>query len=314
MSELQKAQKRCFIVCPNPSIDILASIDSIESAASNRIKSEKRFPGGKGIHVAMALAEMQVPTTLIGFWGKENGKWLKESCQKYQANLEVIGPDVPGWNRSCYTFQSSPEWQDTEILGTGPVMNATHFEMLCDKLKERKDEIHSIAIAGSWPVGAVSDYNQKLVELGHSLKIPTFLDCTGAQLKNALTALPYFVHLNKSEVCTYFDEDFSTSKSKISKLCRVAAVTDGAKGLYLSAEGKEIHAAVKISEVKSTVGAGDCLTAGVIYGHYKNMSYEDMAKKGAACGAANCVNEDLGMLRKEDVDELFKRTKSQVMF
>ena len=313
MTKQKKTNKRCFVICPNPSVDILASIAAIRANASNRIQQEKRFPGGKGIHVALALAELEIPTTLIGFWGNKNGDWLKESCKAYQPNLEVVGPQVEGWNRSCYTFQSDAEWQDTEILGTGPTMKEAHFEELITLLEARKNEIESIAICGSWPQGALAEYNQKLVELGNSLGVPVFLDCTGVQLKNALEAHPFCVHLNRSEVTEYFEKDFELAKNELAELCEMAAVTDGSKGLFLYKKEDEMHAVVKIEDVKSTVGSGDCLMAGIIAGCYLDFSFQDIAKMGAACGAANCLNENLGMLEKEEADKLFARTKSKLL-
>ena len=309
MNQHKKENKRCFVICPNPSVDILATIPAIKPTESNRIQSEKRYPGGKGIHVAMALAEMMIPTTLIGLWGDKNGDYLIDTCKKYYPNLEVVGPQVEGWNRSCYTFQSTPEWKDTEILGTGPTMNQNHFDHLINLIKNRSDEIDSLAICGSWPAGALPDYNKKIVELCHELDIWVFLDCSGIQLKNALLAQPFCVHLNRHEVTEYFKEDFETAKNKVTEFCDVAAITDGSKGLYLNTPQEEIHSNVKISEVKSTVGSGDCLMAGLIAGFYSELSFPEIAKLGAACGAANCMNEDFGMLQKADVELLFLHTR-----
>ncbi len=313
MNQKKSTNKRCFVICPNPSVDILATISTIKANSSNRIQSEKRYPGGKGIHVALALAEMEVPTTLIGLWGDQNGNALIEACKEFNSNLEIIGPKIPGWNRSCYTFKSSPDWQDTEILGTGPTMTSKHFDALVEIIKDRKEEIESISICGSWPVGALPTYNQNLVKLGQELGITVFLDCTGEQLKNALLSRPFCIHLNKHEITDYFDEDFETSKNKITELCEVAAITDGSKGLYLQQQKLQMHANVIVDEVKSTVGSGDCLMAGIIAGYYHGLTLQSTAKMGVACGAANCINEDLGMLKKDDVTYLFLQAESTLL-
>ncbi|MDH5599631.1 MAG: PfkB family carbohydrate kinase, partial [Cyclobacteriaceae bacterium] len=67
-----------------------------------------------------------------------------------------------------------------------------------------------------------------------------------------------------------------------------------------------VHTLSTIKKVLSTIGSGDCLLAGIIYGFIKNFSFEKIAKTGAACGAANCMREDLGMLHKTDVFDLLE--------
>lgn len=299
--------KKCFIICPNPSIDVLAYIDEISARESNRIKEEKRFPGGKGIHVALALAELEVPTTLVGFWGSENGSWLKKKCKELQPNLSILDLEVEGVNRTCYTFQSNDEWKDTELLGVGPEINEEDYHKLVGIIKEERKSIGSIAVCGSWPEGAKSTYNKEIVELGQELNVPVFLDCTGEQLKNALDSQPFCVHLNRSETENYFNTDFENARNLLIDYCEVAAITDGAKGLYLQNKNHLLHSNVKIENVKSTVGSGDCLMAGILAGYHNRMTFDNISKLGAACGAANCLNEDLGMLLKEDVNNLFPK-------
>ena len=87
------------------------------------------------------------------------------------------------------------------------------------------------------------------------------------------------------------------------------ALTKGKEGLFLHFNGDYVHANVMLKEVKSTVGSGDCLTAGIAYAIFKGYSMDQIANYGAACGAANCLNEDLGILRREDVQRLLQLVK-----
>lgn len=67
-------------VCPNPSIDILAQIDGFVAGRVNRIIAQKSYPGGKGVHVALAIAEIHNDSNLLAFWDGPTGKWVKEEC------------------------------------------------------------------------------------------------------------------------------------------------------------------------------------------------------------------------------------------
>jgi len=54
----------------------------------------------------------------------------------------------------------------------------------------------------------------------------------------------------------------------------------GKDSLYLKYENRIIHANVHIKHALSTVGSGDCLTAGIAYAVSKNMNLEDIAEWG----------------------------------
>ena len=90
-------------VCPNPSVDILANINEIEPSAVNRILEETHFPGGKGVHVALAMAEMKLKPTLFAFWGGPTGEWIQTECRKTGINPKGI--EVDGWNQKLLYIQ-----------------------------------------------------------------------------------------------------------------------------------------------------------------------------------------------------------------
>ncbi|WP_159581874.1 1-phosphofructokinase family hexose kinase [Marinoscillum sp. 108] len=298
------AEKRVLVLCPNAAIDIFAWVEGFTQGVPNRILKETRYPGGKGLHVGMALSELGIPVTIAGFWGGEAGIWIKKACNEYYPKIEFIGPDISEWSRSCYTFKSRGDFDDTEILGPGPVVTDSDFRHLMDSIETMLSNTALIALCGSWPKGSPENGYQQVIELAKKASVRSFLDCTGPQLANALKAQPYGLHLNRKEITEYFQVEFDTAKKQIMEYCDLAAITDGSKGLYLISENEMHHALAKIEEVISTIGAGDCLLAGIIAGVLQNLPHQSIANLGAACGAANCMRADLGMLHKEDVERL----------
>lgn len=298
--------KRILVVCPNPSIDTYARIDGFSYGIPNRIKKEDRYPGGKGLHVAMALAELEIPVTIAGFWGGETGSWIKKSCSQYYPEINFIGPDLKDWSRICYTFKSDDDFDDTEILGPGPAITQAQFDELIGQIKETLSQYSMLALCGSWPKGSPEDGYAQIVSLAQKNSIKTYIDCTGIQLKKALAKKPFGVHLNRKEITEHFNTDFESSKKMILTYCSEAAITDGSKGLSLVTNDGEFNALARIDEVISTIGSGDCLVAGILAGHMKSLGPQGIAYLGAACGAANCLKEELGMLNKLDVQKLFE--------
>ncbi len=305
--------KYVLVVCPNPSIDIYATVGDFQVGSTNRILNEERFPGGKGVHVAMALAELGVDIVLLGFWGSGTGQWIKNQCHERFQNIKCIGPELEGWSRSCYTFKSDGSFGDTELLGTGPQIDKKDQTQILDVFVKHISKAKAVALSGSWPSGAKGNEYAKMIKIAHSSSIPAFLDCTGSQLENALVENPYCIHLNSSEVLAFTDTDnFESAKDQIDKLCEVVAITNGAKGLYYFKGNNMIHSNVKIEKVYSTVGAGDCLLAGIIAGHVKKLDDKGIANLGAVCGAANCIHPELGILKRKDVERLLSTVENPI--
>ncbi len=301
---INKKGNYVLVVCPNPSVDIYAWVDKFSTGITNRINKEERYPGGKGVHVAMALSELEIEVVLLGFWGSVTGNWIKEQCTKYYPKIKCVGPKLETWSRSCYTFKSTSNFDDTEILSSGPKVTEDDCAALLYHLVKYLPKAKAIALSGSWPSGAKENGYEEMIKWANKLSIPTFLDSTGIQFKNALKEKPFCIHLNKKEVMAFTQSPtFEEAQRKINESCKIVAITDGENGLYLTLENKTYHALSKVNKVFSTIGSGDCLVAGLIAGFVKALKAQEVAKLGAACGAANCIRPELGMLYKEDVDK-----------
>jgi fructose-1-phosphate kinase PfkB-like protein len=141
---------------------------------------------------------------------------------------------------------------------------------------------------------------------------PVILDCAGQQLLHGLKAKPYAVHINLTEGKAVLHEELpQTMATHLLQYCAYAAVTAGEKGLYLAHENAVMHAQCSVEKVYSTVGCGDCLVGGLAFAHTQGFDMLQTALMATACGSANCMREELGMLYKKDVDILLERVMVQ---
>lgn len=301
--EINHKGDHVLVVCPNPSVDIYAWVDEFVIGSSNRIIKEERYPGGKGVHVAMALSELGIDVLLLGFWGSVTGRWIKDQCTKYYPKIKCIGPELDTWSRSCYTFKSATDFDDSELLSAGPEVTQEDCDDLLYYLVKHLPKAKALALSGSWPQGARENGYEQMVKWANKLSIPTFIDSAGVQFKNALNENPYCIHLNRKEALSYTGtETLEDAQKQISQYCKVSAITDGEKGLYFNIGDNTLHGLSKVEEVYSTIGSGDCLLAGIIAGYVMQKTNEQIANLGAACGAANCVRPELGLMHKADVE------------
>lgn len=287
-----------LVVCPNPSVDTFAVLETLTLGNTNRFSEVKEFPGGKGVHVAFALHELGAKVSLMGFWAGANGSWIKEQCRN--VGLEVNGVELEGNTRKCYTIQSMDDRLDhTEFLEPGPSLGQAEFDLFLSQFQEQVKVAETVVISGSWPVNSPTDATKTLVKICNQYNKPVILDCTGVQLENALTSDLAILHLNEHE----YQIASQKLADKLSKV-EILAITKGKEGLFLKHQDQTLHGNVKLSQVISSVGSGDCLTAGLALAFTESRSLEEMVRYGVACGAANCLRADLGMLYRQDFERL----------
>ena len=291
-------------VCPNPSIDTYWWLDTISNGGVNRVSKQEPFPGGKGIHVALNIAEMGVDVKLLGIWAGNNGNWIKNECQK--RDISCGGITIEGENRTCITVMSeNKDIKNTEFLETGPTINAAEYDAFLTVFKENLKESSIVVLSGSWAKGCPKDAYGTFIDAANEQNIPVWIDCSGALLKEALLHKPFGVHVNKDEAIELAG-DFTSSKPYFMNYVTQLALTAGKEGLYFISKEVEFHAVFHVEDVVSTVGCGDALLAGIVVASYQNKPFETIARYGAAFGAANCKRADLGMIYKKDVEELLK--------
>lgn len=296
-------------VCPNPSIDAYAHISKFEMGKANRITRISPYPGGKGTHVALALHELGAKVKLMGMWAGQTGDWIQQACE--EIGVECVGIQISGNSRRCLTFISeNPVLDHTELLEPGPLCNEAYWEQFLAAFEDELAQADLVCISGSLPGGAPIDGYQQMVRLCNKLEKKCILDCSGENLRFSLETGFWGLHLNEHEVKELFPElSLTQAGQKLNQDIGYVAVTAGKEGLWLFHNQEVIHANVQIEDVISTVGSGDCLTAGMAYGIRQDLSLEAIASWGVACGAANCLTEELGMLRRADALRLYEKVK-----
>lgn len=295
-------------VCPNPAIDKYIEFDNFQIGKVNKVNREIPYPGGKGVHVALGITELGEDAAILAFWGGSSGKWIKEECEA--KGIKCYGPEVDALSRTCITLKTKDKFNETEILGAGPFITHSEYATFMDDYVQLLCNSDIVSMSGSWPKSNFDLDYSFFIEKAAQQDVISFVDCSGTSLLKSLEKRPFAVHINHREgFDVYNTNDPIKIAHKVGENCKLAAITDGEKGLYLY-DGKEaVHALCKIDNVISAVGSGDSLMAGLIVAKNRKYNLIETAKLAAASGAANCIREDLGMFYKKDVDMLVERCK-----
>lgn len=299
-------------VCPNPSVDTVVNFNRLKGGEVNRALDEKFFPGGKGTNVAKCINELDEEVVLLGFWAGPTGKWIRQQLE--QRGIECYGPEIDGWTRSCYTYRTKDVFNETEVLGVGPEIDTNALQKFYHQYDKLLKGSSLVVMSGSWPQGAPDDAYASLINRASQHNIPAVLDSAGGQFAKGFDMKPAAIHLNKKETAQFTGiQNIRGMLLKLAEKVNLSAVTDGKNGLYMMHDHQLWHSTLSLESILGAVGSGDALTAGLCVSMIRGYDDVTTARLAVACGAANCLHEEIGMFYKKDVDRLMDLVKVEKM-
>lgn len=310
-----------YTVTFNPSLDYIVGVDKFETGKVNRTCEEVIFPGGKGINVSIVLKNLGMESTplgfVAGFTGSEIIRLLKE--QGIDGGFISVKEGISRINvklRSLEKLENGEKKveEESEINGMGPHISASElasFEEKIDTLKEGD----VLVLAGSIPsVLPATMYRDVMKRLANK-DILVAVDATNDLLVNVLEYHPFLIKPNNFELGEIFGveikdkDDVVKYAKKLQEMgARNVLVSMAGDGAVLVAEdGSDYRTNPPKGKVVNSVGAGDSMVAGFMYGYLTTQSYEDAFYYGVCTGSASAFSENLAT--RAEVEELLKSLK-----
>ena len=297
-----------YTVTLNPAIDYIMRMDELHMGITNRSNSEEYYCGGKGINVSLVLAELDIPSTALGFIAG----FVGDAIDKWVANTYVTTDFIrlrDGISRINVKIKAGEE---TEINGQGPDISEDELEALMMKVDHIQDG-DTLVLAGSIPNTLPDDTYERMLERISDKDVQIVVDATKQLLVNSLKYKPFLIKPNKQELSEIFDvdvqtkEDIVTYAKKLQDMgARNVLISLGGDGAMLVDEDGQIHEAGVIKEkVVNTVGSGDSMVAGFVAGYEMKNSYSYALTLGSVCGNATAFLPWLAT--KEKINELLEK-------
>nr|WP_315989714.1 1-phosphofructokinase family hexose kinase [Desulforamulus aquiferis] len=245
--------------------------------------------------------------------GGTTGQFIEEKLKEMSVTPRFV--KIQGDTRNCIAIVDSSGNQ-TELLEAGPNIREAESKLFIKQISEliRDSNIHVLAASGSLPKGLGTDYYKKLIEIAHKNKIKFVLDTSGDYLKEAIKAAPYLIKPNISELEDFLGMTITSEEELISGMYKLqdysiemVVVSLGENGC-LALCGKEIYK-VYLPKVyiKSAVGSGDAMLAGMLKEIQKESSYQEILKTGCTCGVLNAMNEKTGTIDTTKFAEIYSQ-------
>jgi 1-phosphofructokinase len=277
---------RVVTVTINPTIDQTIAIPNFTAGAVNRVRSSQLDPGGKGINVASFLCDYGQPATVAGFLGADNDEIFRRFFARKGIDDHCVR--VAGQTRICVKVIDEARQQTTDINFPGQAPNPADVERLFGILSELAAVHEWFVLSGSTPAGMSPGIYRRMVTALAGKKV--VLDTSGEAFRQAVTAGPWLVKPNVDELQEFAGERLDTPAA-IVRVARALAreysiasvvVSMGKDGAIFVEGAGTLWAVPPAVAVKSTVGAGDALVAGIVAGKIRGLDLAECARLATA--------------------------------
>lgn len=284
------------VISLNPSIDRTLSVEALIPGSTNRAHHSRADAGGKGINVCLHLAALgNCEVQCVGLMRSADAELFNFVLHK--AGVRTKWLTLPG-NVRTNTKVIASDGMLTEINESGTALTPDEAEALLALCADAISGSSVVVLTGSIPPGMPAEIYGKLIHIAHTCGARVILDADGTALRSGIQAQPDFIKPNQAELERLASKLLPDTESLISAVHDLMAinlssgcVSLGAMGaLFFSREGIFSLPALQVP-VRSTVGAGDAMTAVFALGMDSNMPFEEICRLSIAASAAAVSSE-----------------------
>ena len=302
---------RVATITLNPAYDLLGFCPKVELGDVNLVQTNALLPAGKGINVAKVLSDLDVKLTLGGFLGKENRDGFNLLFNSL--NVEDKFQTVEGRTRiNVKLTEENSEVTDLNFSGF-TITEQDWQSFVTDSLEWLKD-FDMIAISGSLPAGVSLDKFTKWMEQVKTICPKVVFDSSRDALVAGLKAKPWLIKPNDKELEMYVGRKLSTLAEI--KAAAMELIDDGIENIVISLGSKGALWVTKHEawlakppkcQVVSTVGAGDSMVGGLMYGLMTNQSIKDTLVFASSVAALSVGQAGVGITDRKAVTNMLDK-------
>lgn len=281
------ATQRIVTLSLNPAIDQTARVPNFTAGRVNRVEWEQSDAGGKGVNVASFLADAGHPVAATGLLGHANAEPFVELFAR--KGIEDRCVRLPGRTRVNVKIVDEVQDQVTDINFPGLAPAPEDLDRLLAAIDALCAGTGWFVLSGSLPAGVPTGIYADLVRRLKGLGKTVVLDASGAPFAAAVGCGPDLIKPNIDELSELVGrplgsqaEVLAAARTLIDQGVGLVAVSMGADGALFCAGADAVLAVPPAIVVKSTVGAGDAMVAGLVAGTLRGLDLAGRARLATA--------------------------------
>ena len=289
----------------NPAIDRTVTISNFTSGSVNRVEQVHDNPGGKGVNVASALADYGHRVAVTGFLGRDNSTSFEALFSRKKIEDRFVR--IAGQTRVGIKVTDPVLRQTTDINFPGPAPAADDLEALRERLATT-DGVW-FAVAGSLPPGVDAGVYREMIAGLKARGSKVLLDASGEAFRLAIEAAPNVIKPNIHELEALMGrslhgeaEIIEAGRELAGRGIELVAISMGRDGACFITEKAIVIARPPEIEVKSTVGAGDAMVAGILAAHLRKLPLADCARLSTAFSLDALTRFESGLASRASIE------------
>ena len=296
----------------NAAVDRTLTVPNFQLGQRHRASQGLTLAGGKGINVARALKQLDVPVVATGLAGGRTGTRIVEelTAEAILNDFVRIGDE----SRTSTAVVDPTAATYTEINEWGPHVEPEELVILLDKINYLAQAADIVVFAGTLPRGVQDAFYAEAIRELHRRNVRAVLDSEGQPLRLGVEAEPFLVTPNQREAEGIVGQEFRDDEDFMMALDRIADM--GARNVLITAETRSFgltraerkrhlyRADAPRVEPVSAVGSGDVFLAGFLAAHLAEKSFDEALRSAVAAGAASTLEVGAGRFEPREASRL----------
>jgi 6-phosphofructokinase 2 len=295
----------------NPALDESTSVVYVLPDRKLRCQAPTYEPGGGGINVARAVRKLGGDALACFPVAGPAGELLERLLAA--EGVRQMPVPIAGWTRENLNVLEQVSGRQFRFCMPGPTLEETEWPVFLDWLRQLEPPPAFVVASGSLPPGVPVDFYARVAALARDMGSRLVLDTSGVPLARAVDQGVHLLKPSLHEFQALMGEP-EVDESRLASLgttvvkrgwCDILVLSLGAGGaLWVTGSEWERLAAPAVP-IKSSVGAGDSMVAGIVLSLARGRPLGEAVRFGVAAGAAAVMNPGTALCRREDVERLY---------
>lgn len=289
-----------YTVTLNPSVDLLVRMEDLQLGEQNRMKKDKRIPGGKGINVSRVLRQLGIPTVATGFIGGFTGKFITDWLKK--EDIQIGFTDIMDETRINIKLLTTDDNVSTSINGRGPNVSRVEVqEFLYYMSRVREGDV--VIISGSIPPTVDRDIYERVVSICNANRADFVIDTDLDLVYDALKYKPLLIKPNLTDIenmfgnkVTDYDDLIPYGKRLLEMGAKNAIISLGLDGSFLFTKDSVYRVYGVEGECRDYLGARDSMIGGFIGTLFRTSNILEAFKVATAAASATAFTDGIATI------------------